>query len=301
MNNFGIPAVILVCALALFPSLSCKKAESPREPEAPAALEEKSAVREQAADIADETAGKREREAAAGEKDGGRGGLIGHFLAPMEFAKERLLEYRVDLTYESGDLPASRRDLLGIVAKYGFVKQAGTSLEDQPPTVVSDLLIKSDKIYEALQDLDRVGRLVSENISVTDHTEEMALQERTVKREQLRIARKNAAAGQVAPAVKSWSEIDNSLTQSEDRLDTAEHGKWKIRDKVAWAWVHVNLKGPDRITVPDYLNAVVGMVNFLLRLLWVVIYLLPLAAIAGLIIWKRKAIAAFFRRKKKAE
>jgi hypothetical protein len=300
MNNPGIHAVILLCALVLFPPLSCKKAESPREAEAPAALEEKSAVQEQARDVADEAAGKRERE-AAGEKDGGKGGLVGHFLTPMEFAKERLLEYRVDLTYESGDLSKSRHELLGIVAKYGFIKQAGTSLEDQPPAVVSDLLIKSDKIYEALRDLDRVGRLVSENISVTDHTEEMALQERTVKREQLRIERKNAAAGQVAPAVKSWSEIDNSLTQSEDRLDAAEHGKWKIRDRVAWAWIHVSLKGPDRINVPDYFNAVVGMVNFLLKLLWVVIYLLPLAAIAGLIIWKRRVIAALFRRKKKPE
>ena len=300
MSTFRICSLLLICALSLFPSLSCKKAESPPEAVAPAALEEESAVREQAKNLADEPAGKKERGAAV-EQEGGSGGLIGHFLAPMEFAKERLLEYRVDLTYESGDLRKSRHELLGIVAKYGFIRQAGTSLEEQPPAVASDLLIRSDRIYEALRDLDRVGRLVSENISVTDHTEEMALQERTVKREQLRITRKGAAAGQVAPAARSWSEIENSLAQSEDRLDTAEHGKWKIRDKVSWAWIHVNLKGPDRINVPNYFNAVVGMVNFLLKLVWVVIYLLPLAAIAGLIIWKRKAVAVLFRRKKKAE
>ncbi len=300
MSFFRLCSLIVICTMVIFPSISCKKAESPQEAGAPAAYD-KNAPAEEAKSVADEAGSMKEREAAPGRKDENRGGLIGHFLAPMDFAKERLLEYRVDLTYESGDLLKSRKELLGIVAKYGFIKQAGASLEDQPPVVVSDVLIKSDRIYETLQELDRVGTLVSENISVTDHTEEMALQERTVKREQLRIVRKNAAAGQVAPAAKNWSEIDNSLTQSEDRLDAAEHGKWKIRDKVAWAWIHVNLKGPDRISVPNYFNAIVGMVNFLLRLLWVVIYLLPLAAIAGLIIWKRKALAALFRRKKKAE
>ncbi len=300
MSSFRICSLLLICTMALIPSLSCKKAESPREAEAPAAMNE-SAPAEEAKQLADETAGMKKRDAEPGKKEDGKGGLIGHFLEPMEFAKERLLEYRVDLTYESGNLQKSRKELLGIVAKYGFIKQAGASLEDQPPVVVSDVLIKSDKIYEALQELDKVGALVTENISVTDHTEDMALQERTVRREQLRVARKNTAAGQVAPAARSWSEIENSLAQSEDRLDTAEHGKWKIRDKVAWAWIHVNLKGPDRIHVPNYFNAVVGMVNFLLRLLWVVIYLLPLVAIAGLIIWKRGAIAALFRRKKKAE
>lgn len=297
MTLIRLLSVLVVCALVLIPSVSCKKAESPQEAGAPASIERNA---EEAKSVADESVDAKEGQ-APGRKDEARGGLIGHFLAPMEFAKERLLEYRVDVTYESGNLQKSRQELLGIVAKYGFIKQAGTSLEDQPPAVSSDLLIKSEKIYDALQDLDRVGTLVSENINVTDHTEEMMLQERTVKREQLRIGRKNTASVQVAPAAKNWSDIENSLTQSEDRLDAAEQSKWKIRDKVAWAWIHVSLKGPDRISVPNYFNAVVGMVNFFLRLIWVVLYLLPLIAIAGVVIWKRKAIAAVFRRKKKEQ
>ncbi len=300
MNIERICTLILIGTLVLFPTMSCKKAESPQEPGAPqAASEEKSAATGLSMNAADEESRKAEQPAAPGKKEKDREGIIGHFLEPMDFAKERLLEYRIDLTYESGNLQKSRHELLAIVAKYGFIKDANTSLQDQPPEVVSDLLIKSEKIYEALQELDRVGTLVSEQINVTDHTEEMVLQERTVKREQLRVARKSAAAGQVAPTVRSWSEIDGSLSQSEDRLDTAEHGKWKIRDKVAWALIHVNLKGSDRITVPNYFNAVVGMINFLLKLLWIVIYLIPFMAVAALIVWKRKAIAGIFKRKKK--
>lgn len=299
MNIARIFTLMVIGILVLFPSLSCKKAELPQEPGAPQAASEEKSAAGLPETVADKEADEQKREAAPGKKDEGGGGIIGHFLEPMEFAKERLLEYRIDLTYESGDLQKSRHELLAIVAKYGFIKDANTSLRDQPPEVVSDLLIKSEKIYEALRELDRVGTLVSEQINVTDHTEEMVLQERTVKREQLRVVRKSAAAGQVAPAVRSWSEIDGSLTQSEDRLDAAEHGKWKIRDKVAWALIHVNLKGPDRIAVPNYFNAIVGMINFLLKLLWVVIYLIPFMAVAALVIWKRKAIAGIFRRKKK--
>jgi len=293
-----IYTLTVICTLVLFSSWSCKKAELPQEPGAPQAASEEKGAAGLPESVADKESDELKREAAPGKLNEGGVGIIGHFLEPMEFAKERLLEYRIDLTYESGNLQKSRHELLAIVSKYGFIKDANTSLQDQPPEVVSDLFIKSEKIYEALQELDRVGTLVSEQISVTDHTEEMVLQERTVKREQLRVARKNTAAGQVTPAVKSWSEIDNSLTLSEDKLDAAEHGKWKIRDKVAWALIHVNLKGPDRITVPKYFNAVVGMINFLLKLLWIVIYLIPFMAVAALIIWKRKAIAGIFRRKK---
>jgi hypothetical protein len=295
-------AILISVILAFFMDLSCKKAEegAPRDGAQPAISQ--NAPQGEAMSVADEATGGKQRQAIQDKKDTGRPGLIGHFLAPMEFARERLLEYKVDLTYESGELMRSRRELLGIVAKYGFIKGGSASLDDKVPLAVSDVYVKSDTLYEALQEFDRVGTLRAEHISVTDHTEEMALQERTVKREQLRIGRKNIASAQVAPAAKNWSDIESSLAQSEDKLDASEHAKWKIRDKVAWAWIHVNLKGPDqpeRITVPRYTDAFIGMINILLGLLYVIIYSLPFAVIAGLIVWKRKQIAAIFRRKKK--
>jgi hypothetical protein len=294
-------AILISVILAFFMGLSCKKAEegAPRDGAQPAISQ--NAPRGEAMSVAEEATGGKQR-AFQEKKDASRPGLIGHFLAPMEFARERLLEYRVDLTYESKELMTSRRELLGIVGKYGFIKGGSSSLENKIPLAVSDVYVKSDKLYEVLQELDRVGTLLAENITVTDHTEEMALQERTVKREQLRIGRKNAASAQVAPATKNWNDIESSLAQSEDKLDASEHAKWKIRDKVAWAWIHVNLKGPDqpeRITVPRYTDAFVGMINILLGLLYVIIYILPFVVIAGLIVWKRKQIAAIFRRKKK--
>jgi hypothetical protein len=290
--------------LALFISMSCKKAEeaAPRE-ESPAAIS-KNSPQGETMSVSDETAGGKLRHAAKDKKEESRPGIIGHFLTPMELGRERLLEYKVDLTYETRELMKSRQELLGIVAKYGFIKGSNASLEDKIPMSVSDVYVKSDKLYEALLEFDRVGTLLAEHISVMDHTEEMALQERTVKREQLRIGRKNAAVAQVAPAAKNWNDIENSLAQSEDRLDAAEHATWKIRDKVAWALIHVNLKGPDqpdRIIVPRYSDAFIGMINILLGFLYIILYILPFAVIAGLIIWKWKQIAAIFRRKKREE
>ena len=294
--------VVLFAALVVLP-LSCKKAESPSGEAAAPAPAGESARMAKSVDV-DKVAGGVEENRKAGDEvmkaDDGRG-LQGHFLAPMDLARERLLEYRVDLTYETKNILASRHALLAIVAKYGFIKGSSAALDESRTLVASDVYVKSEKLYDALQELDVIGTLLTENIAVTDHTENMVLQDRKVKREQVRMARRGAAAAQVGGAAKNWNDIENSLSQSEDGLDAAEHAKWQIRDKVAWACIHVNLNGPEqagRIRVPKYVNALIGLVNFLLVLVYVFIYILPFAAVAGAIAWKRKQIVGFFRRKK---
>jgi hypothetical protein len=296
-------SIVVMAALVVIP-LSCKKAESPSEEAmAPAAMSEPGEPAKRAMSV-EEAGAVKDKKAEAGDEvmkaDDGRG-LQGHFLAPMDLAKERLLEYRVDLTYETKNILASRRALLGIVAKYGFIKGSSAALDERTALVASDVFVKSDKLYETLQELDAVGTLLSENIAVTDHTENMVLQERKVKREQVRMGRRGAAAAQVGGGAKNWNDIENSLSQSEEGLDAAEHAKWQIRDKVAWACIHVNLNGPEqpgRVKVPKYVNAFIGLVNFLLILVYVLIYLAPFAAVAGVIVWKRKEILGIFRRKK---
>lgn len=290
--------IVLFSSVLFF---SCAKSEKPAgEPSAdqpaPAAEQATSVDEEKADHRAGKVGGLQKQEE---QKDGD--GIQGHFIAPMELAKERLLEYRVDLTYECTDLVKSRMELLGIVSKRGFIKNSSASVETHKAFMTSDLMVKSEKLYDILQELDRVGVLRAETITVTDHTEQMVLQDRKVKREQTRITRKNIAAGQVTAAAKNWNDIENSLERSEDTLDTSEHARWQIRDKVAWAWVHVSLKGPDvpnRIEVPRYSDAFKGLVNVFLWLIYALVYIIPFAILAGLIIWKREKIAGIFRRKK---
>ncbi len=296
-------SVIFICAFLVIPAFSCKKAESPsEEAAAPASMSEPAM---QAKSVMDNRAGaveeqKAEADGSAMKLDDGRG-LQGHFLASMDLAKERLLEYRVEMAYETKDILASRRALLAVVAKYGYVKSGSAALDESRATVASDVYVKSDKLYDALMELDRIGTLLAENISATDHTEDMALQNLKEKRERVRIARKGIASGQATAASRNWNDIENSLSQSEDGLDAAEHKKWQIRDRVTWACIHVDLNGPEqpgRIKVPKYVNAFIGLLNFLLLLAYGLIYIMPFAALAGVIVWKRKEIMAIFSRKK---
>lgn len=292
-------SAIVAAVLVAFP-LSCKKAEPPsEEAAAPAAMSEEAMKPMSVADRAGAVEGKKADESAM-KPDEGRG-LVGHFIAPMDLAKERLLEYKVDLAYETKDILASRRALLAVVAKYGYVKSGSAALDEDRAAVASDVYVKSEKLYDALMELDTIGTLLTENITATDHTEDMELQNMKEKRERLRIARKSIASGQATAASRNWNDIENSLSQSEDGLDAAEHRKWQIRDRVAWACIHVDLNGPEqpgRVRVPTYVNAFIGLLNVLLILAYGLIYVIPFAVVAGLIVWKRSEIIGIFRRKK---
>ena len=231
-------------------------------------------------------------------------GLVTHFIAPMDYAKERLLEYSVKLTYESHNLLKSRRELLGIISKYGFIKNSTSSVERKNTYMNTGVYIKTDLFYDALRDFEVLGILLNERITVNDHTGNMVLNERKVKREQLRIKRKNRAVGQVTSRSKTWKDTEGSLEKSEDALDRSEHEKWKIKDKISWAFVHLYLKGPrtpDTVEVPDYSNAFVGMINLMLKVFYLVINILPFIIFLILIIWKRKSIGRIFSRRKKSE
>ena len=223
--------------------------------------------------------------------------LATYFLAPMGLAGDRLLEYRVNLIYETKDLFSSRQYLLTIVSKYGFINSSASTTESKSPYMNAHIFVRSNLLYDALVDLEKLGIMLSEKITVVDHTEQMVLAQRKLKRETIRIIRKQRAIGRVSPAAKTWKEREASLERCEDGIDKSEHEKWKIKDRVTWAKIHVYLKGPDlpdRIEIPNYRDALIGLINVLLYLSYVIIVLLPLVVIGGLIWWKRKRIAAFF-------
>ncbi len=301
-------AVILLLLVSSF-SLSCQKADkamAPEESEAVTAAEDQSLASQPAADRMmlkrEAPSGGESGMADEGKKqhDTGRG-IQYPFYTKFDKIPGRQLEYRVDLNFETKDLFSSRQKLLEIVKKYGFIRSSTSSIETSNIFLSAHIAVKSSELYDALLDLQNLGVLLNERISVTDHTEEMVLAERKIKREQLRIARKNRAIDQVAPGAKSWTEREQSLERSEDELDKKEHDQWKIIDNVYWADVHLYIRGPvtaDTIEVPRYQNALIGLLNGFLTFLYGLIYLVPFLVIA-LIIWiKRDRIRNMFKRKK---
>ena len=228
-------------------------------------------------------------------------GLDSHFIIPFDFAQERLIEYTVNVTYETDNLLISRKRLLEIIGKYGFIKSSSASTETSNPTSNTEIQIKAEKLYDALRDLEEIGILKSELIRTNDHTENMILSGRKVRRENIRIIRRGRATRNVSTASKNWAQIENALQNSEDKLDAAEHQKWKIRDKVSWASVNIFLKGPEspnRVEVPLYRNAFIGLANFFLNLLYVIIWLVPFVLIFILFWLNRNRIISVFKRKK---
>ena len=216
--------------------------------------------------------------------------------APMKESGGRLLEYNAKLVFQNDDFLKAREDLIKIISRYGYLRSGSTDGSSSILTVSAS--VHSKDLYAFLLDILSVGKLVNENIWSNDHTEAMALAERKISREDLRILRKAKSQTGLSPAAKNWVDIEESIRVSEDSLDNAEHGKWKVKDAVAWAKIDIEVSPVSIIKIPSYKKALFGSVNLVLSLLYALLYMLPVIIIISLIWWKRSALFNIFRRKK---
>lgn len=227
-----------------------------------------------------------------------------HFVAPVKMAAKRLIEYNITLAYESNEFLDSRNKLLGIIGKYGFIRSSSTSTKGNFPYLSSTFHVKSEKIYEVLQECDSLGILLKEDISTIDHTGNMFYNRIKLEREQIRIKRKSKAMSNVKQGLKSWREVQESLEVSENTMDEKTFEKWKINDRVAWAKINLSIKGPElpqkaeKIKIPSYKNAFIGIANIMLNIIYALIWLLPFVIIITIIVYFRSSISKFFNKKK---
>lgn len=215
---------------------------------------------------------------------------------PMEKAKERLLEYHVSLSYQCHDFHKARTELISIISQYGFIKTGNTDVSHTSYLYIN-AAIQAKDIYRFLLDMDRVGVLVTENIRVNDLTEEMVISQRRLRREEIRIERKQKALAGMPANARNWQGIEGSISQSEDSYDQAEHAKWKVLDRVAWANVNISLKPFGSVHVPPYRKALYDLVDLALWIPYALIYLLPLILLGMLIRWKWRRLKSFFVKK----
>lgn len=225
-------------------------------------------------------------------------GLDQPFFRSFSKAKTRLLEYHVNLTFDCKKILKSRKALLSIIEKYGYLRGSHATTEYDQSYMTADLCVKADSLYEMLIDLEAVGILLSERITVTDHTEAMIWNQMKIEREQLRIVRKNRAINRVSPKATNWRDREASLERSEDQLDQSKYEEWKIEDKVKWAKIHIYLKGPSKpfkVSIPKYQEALIGVVNILLFILYILVWLSPFIILFFVIWFNRKKIASVFK------
>lgn len=212
---------------------------------------------------------------------------LGKVFTPIATNNERLLEYNIQLSYECGDLLKTRKELLDFISKYGYL-ESSSATNSVSPYMSAKVHVRSAKLYEALLELDKLGILLSEEISTIDHTEGMVWQKRKLTREKIRLGRRNNANSQIGAGAKNWEAIEESISGSEDELDLAEQETWKIKDRVAWATISVGFSlptPPDKIQVPEYKNALVGIFNAFLQLTYYLLWWLPFLILGGIFLY----------------
>jgi len=196
----------------------------------------------------------------------------------FEKSKKRLLEYNINAEYECVDLNDARKILLEIVQQYGFIKRASSTIKDNTFNINANIYIEANLLYKALGDFKKIGKMISEDISINDHTENMMIQQKKAAREQIRVQRKIKSIENISTTNINWSERENSLEKSENDLDNTDIEKWKINDQIMWAKITLNINGPQRpflINTPIYKNVLIGLINVFLQLLYILLWVVP--------------------------
>lgn len=243
--------------------------------------------------------GRRQRNPGTEKSERDLGGIALEGTGQALGDRERLLEYEINLTYRTRDYRAARQRLIELGATYGYIQNSYATTEPAW-SMTTTMRVRTADLYRALRDLDSLGELQSERIDSTDHTEAMAQAERHARRETIRMRRRGAAGLSTPAASKNWAERERLLAESEDRSDASEHEQWQIRDRINFARLSVTLLGPDlpaQIEVPPYEDAFVLLLNGFLHLLFALILVSPLIALAGGLWWKRAALARLFRKR----
>ncbi|MDA3901082.1 MAG: DUF4349 domain-containing protein [Spirochaetes bacterium] len=205
----------------------------------------------------------------------------------------RMLEYSIELFFESTNLRSSRQKLYDSIAKFGFLQNSDTSLYPNQPSLQINARIKSENFYELLTELRSIGILKKETISVNDLTPDNIYTRIIKNRQETRIKRRSSALLNPSLLPKDHSVRERILQESEDKMDQAEYDLWKLQDRVMWANLSVMVTGPDTgksVVIPRFSDAFTTLLNGLLEIFYNMITMAPFLVILLLIIIKRKKI-----------
>jgi len=196
---------------------------------------------------------------------------------------ERRLEYSMNVSYQIESLKTSRAFFNQWIPRFGFLAQESASAHGQGYMHLT-VRVKAAQLYAALTELDGIGKLVSENITVHDHTENLVHQQMLSAREDIRNRRRSNAAQGITPNAKNWESTENLLSASEDKQIATRMEEWRIGDRTQWATIQISLALPASaaiapIEVPEFKNAFVGLLNVFLQISYALIYLIPLVIV----------------------
>ncbi|MBP7283964.1 MAG: hypothetical protein KBA66_20430 [Leptospiraceae bacterium] len=281
----------LLIIILLFAFLACGKKES----KAPASETSPSAPQMKKMDSANRELADAEDEIAEAPADKGKlkqevkeeDGVIEKPLDPISDAsKSRLLEYTIQLNYKVENIEKAREILLSVIKKESYIASSQTNLSTGYENMNLQVQIPVSAMYDTLLLMDKVGQLTYEDIRTQDWTEHNELQKIKLTREGLRMIRRSKAANKGSAETWNWKDREEALERSEDSADSAKLETWKIKDHVTWAKVHISISGrelPSKIQLPNYKDAFVEALNFLLSLTYYIVFMIPLTLLGFLL------------------
>lgn len=199
-------------------------------------------------------------------------------LKPIDFISEssklRQIEYKVSLQIQVKNALETREKFLNMLKPNSILKSSNTSFTGKENYTV-EILTPISKLYETLVEVSKLGKIESESIYTEDLTEFFEEQKIKFERESYRNKRRNSAANEGSAQVKTWKEREDLLSQSEDGMDRAKLETWKIKDRISFAKISISFEGKelnDKFEIPNFYNAFVASVNFLLNIIYGIVY-----------------------------
>jgi hypothetical protein len=199
-----------------------------------------------------------------------------------DLSKERLLEYKIHLSFRTKNLLVSRDKLIEITEKTSILKSTNISVSEFNESMNAEIFTPVDKLYETLLLFNALGDLTNEAIQTVDWTEHNERQKIKMRREEDRSSRRSKATSAGSAANWTWKDREELLERSEDNMDEAKMEAWKVKDNVRWAKISIGLSGretPMRIKFPNFRNAFVSSINFLLEAIYSLVWFIPIGLI----------------------
>jgi hypothetical protein len=235
---------------------------------------------------------------------------LGRAFWATNLAGDRLLSYSMTLHYRGTSLREARKTLLDLVPRHGFLVSESASAEEEGQ-LNAVLKVRTARLLEALSVLDRLGSLVSEDLSAEDLTEDDLKRRVKERREQQRLLRRQGRAAATDADGRNAAAAESALSQSEDRMDEVEIESWRIRDRVEWTRVTLTVafpEAPRQVSTPPFRNLGARLAGIALSILYGfalvvpigLMILLALGAVAALL-WfglGRFIVRAMERKKK---
>jgi hypothetical protein len=197
----------------------------------------------QESDFKDEVAAKSAPAAAAPAARGVVGGLSAAQKRANAEEARRLIAYSVSMAVEVKEFAPARDKLLGAVDKAGgYVSEASTAeTPGEPRRGDYTLRVPADKLQATLADLRGLGRVLNEQLSTDEVTEQVVDLEARIRNARATEQRLIAVLNERTGKVRDILEVEREIARTRQGIERMEAQRQNLMHRVELATIQVSL------------------------------------------------------------